>query len=296
MVVSTDSILQSPTAPPSPIQTGIVPNCASWMQASPEGDDCARFASRANADSTALYQLNPFLGRNGEKCDMQLWANYWYCVATSGAPSPTNTATVITVTPSTPTSIAQAPKPTSAPTTIISIHTDTPNKPSPATSPSPSPSPTTPSLSGYAYTACHEDTGPRVLSSTMLGDDLATPERCTAFCASKRLPYAGVASGRECWCGAALKPGARKIDEAHCNMPCAGDKSEMCGGSAAIGVYRKSTGGKRGIEVREAGGSGDGYVSTTGSVVRQEQALRQEVVTKVVRMVKRGRFMRRHQY
>ncbi|ORY63416.1 uncharacterized protein BCR38DRAFT_410344 [Pseudomassariella vexata] len=47
------------------------------------------------------YQVNPFLGANGENCDMQFWANYWYCVNTGKAGVVTETRTTMTIMTST---------------------------------------------------------------------------------------------------------------------------------------------------------------------------------------------------
>jgi len=52
----------------------------------------------------------------------------------------------------------------------------------------------------------------------------------TAFC--------GVEYGNQCWCAQALSPDAKKIDDSKCDMPCAGDSMENCGGSYAVGVFR----------------------------------------------------------
>ena len=48
-----------------------------------------------------LWELNPVLGSNGERCGAQVWLGYYYCVATSGdgtTPTPTRPSTSPSVT------------------------------------------------------------------------------------------------------------------------------------------------------------------------------------------------------
>ncbi|KAK6841661.1 hypothetical protein PG987_002521 [Apiospora arundinis] len=85
--ITTDSILESPTASPSPVQTGVATNCERWIMAN-AGDTCEAIMFRSNRVSNVLYDNNLILGPKGKYCDTQLLAGYWYCVGT-----PTITAT-----------------------------------------------------------------------------------------------------------------------------------------------------------------------------------------------------------
>jgi hypothetical protein len=53
-----------------------------------------------------LFELNPILGENGEKCGTQVWLSYYYCIGRSGD------GTAPTSTPSSPVpSMTGSPKP-----------------------------------------------------------------------------------------------------------------------------------------------------------------------------------------
>ena len=45
----------------------------------------------------------------------------------------------------------------------------------------------------------------------------------------------GVEYGSQCYCGNTL--GGAAADEADCNMPCAADSTEKCGGPVRMSVY-----------------------------------------------------------
>lgn len=96
------------TAPsvPSPVQSGINPQCTSYAEAV-SGDFCSEFASANGITTGQLYLWNPILGANGANCATEFQANTYYCV---GAPSAT--ATTTTSASSTTTSASTIPSPT----------------------------------------------------------------------------------------------------------------------------------------------------------------------------------------
>jgi len=56
-----------------------------------------------------------------------------------------------------------------------------------------------------------------------------TPKKCYEFCRTvPDMIYFGVKAGRDCYCMPFYHPGASGTD--HCDMPCEGDPTQMCGG------------------------------------------------------------------
>lgn len=41
----------------------------------------------------------------------------------------------------------------------------------------------------------------------------------------------------ECWCGAVLASGSSAVDESQCNVNCAGDATQKCGGGKRLSLY-----------------------------------------------------------
>ncbi|KAL9004719.1 MAG: hypothetical protein Q9188_002471 [Gyalolechia gomerana] len=80
----------SPTATPSPIQSGIITGCTKFIKAQ-SGDYCSKFAQDNNITPDQLYTWNAVLGSGGNNCDTQFFLGYYYCVAapSSSPPSPT---------------------------------------------------------------------------------------------------------------------------------------------------------------------------------------------------------------
>jgi len=52
---------------------------------------------------------------------------------------------------------------------------------------------------------------------------------CVNYCVGLNLIYAGLGSGKTCYCGNELAQLAQNATETDCNTPCAGDSTEMCG-------------------------------------------------------------------
>ena len=63
-----------------------------------------------------------------------------------------------------------------------------------------------------------------------------TRERCTTFCDSHEMPYSGTQYAEECFCSSTA-PKSAHAD--WCNMPCTGNKNQICGSANALSVqYR----------------------------------------------------------
>ncbi|KAJ7652259.1 WSC domain-containing protein [Mycena rosella] len=78
----------------------------------------------------------------------------------------------------------------------------------------------------------------RTLSNISYADQRSMSiDACTAFCDTRKLAYAGVEYGRECYCGAALSPTGARANTGDCNMPCTGNSAQVCGGGYRLQVY-----------------------------------------------------------
>ncbi|XP_046555320.1 WSC domain-containing protein 2-like [Haliotis rubra] len=90
------------------------------------------------------------------------------------------------------------------------------------------------------YLGCYVDTREnRVLPhSFMIDKTRMTTETCRLHCQRNHHPYFGTEYGTECYCGDVLRLGNRLKPETECSMPCAGDKSTVCGGPLRISVYK----------------------------------------------------------
>ncbi|KUJ08648.1 WSC-domain-containing protein [Mollisia scopiformis] len=66
-----------------------------------------------------------------------------------------------------------------------------------------------------------------------------TVEICTAFSKGNDYQYAGLEYYGECFCGASVN--GPQVNESFCSDPCAGDTSEICGGTDYVSVYQDPT-------------------------------------------------------
>lgn len=92
-----------------------------------------------------------------------------------------------------------------------------------------------PIVGGYQWQGCLVDSANRLLDKAYLSTPDMTVPKCTSFCASKNLPYAGLENGGQCYCGDSITPTSQQ-----CYTPCAGDKTTNCGGPWALAVYHSS--------------------------------------------------------
>ncbi|KAK3695397.1 WSC domain-containing protein [Podospora appendiculata] len=101
---------------------------------------------------------------------------------------------------------------------------------------------------GYVYLGCYNETtaiagtsGDRALSggTNEVKPGNMTVEMCLGFCATgaTKYKYAGLEFARECWCAQQLSPLAKKQPDGECDLPCEGDKTELCGGSLKLTIY-----------------------------------------------------------
>lgn len=91
--------------------------------------------------------------------------------------------------------------------------------------------------SGWSFAGCFADsTSARVLSGATVNKlGSMTIKMCTDFCEEKGFAVAGLEWKSECYCGRDMP--TRKSNQ--CNLKCAGNQSQTCGGGKALSVYKR---------------------------------------------------------
>ncbi|TLS26598.1 hypothetical protein PpBr36_04227 [Pyricularia pennisetigena] len=101
----------------------------------------------------------------------------------------------------------------------------------------------------FTYMGCvKEPSAGRLLSRQVLNDAAMTHAKCFEACSSG-YDFVGLQYGRECWCSPqslnwqgnkGATPASNATDSA-CNVPCAGNKTEMCGGHSLITLFYRDS-------------------------------------------------------
>ncbi|KAJ5612464.1 hypothetical protein N7510_005658 [Penicillium lagena] len=91
-------------------------------------------------------------------------------------------------------------------------------------------------LSWYGLGCYSDSTNARALNTSVLVSG-NTVEACQSTCAAGGFTYAGMEFGSQCYCGTAIENDSEPISSSSCNMACAADESEICGGSNALSLY-----------------------------------------------------------
>jgi WSC domain len=84
------------------------------------------------------------------------------------------------------------------------------------------------------YYGCWRDSMKRDLPFFAYENGVNTIGACIKTCADHNYRYAGAENGVQCWCGNSY--GSQGTSGA-CDASCAGDKSEICGGTYSNSVY-----------------------------------------------------------
>jgi hypothetical protein len=95
-------------------------------------------------------------------------------------------------------------------------------------------------ITDYAAIGCYtEGTGKRSLAwpQDQVTADTLTPASCLTACKQGGFPIAGVEYGRECYCGVVLGNGTVSAPQTECNVACAGDKTQSCGGPSRLNIF-----------------------------------------------------------
>lgn len=145
---------------------------------------------------------------------------------------------------------------TTASTSTVSSSSANPTSASSATVPAPtSESAVTPGP--YTYLGCYVDNGTRPLTALYNPSNTLTLENCAAYCNGgangATYTYFGVEYGSQCFCGNTIMAGTVIANGQNCpnsgtpsnngvckcNMPCAGNSTERCGGSGTMEIYQR---------------------------------------------------------
>ncbi|GAP84127.1 putative WSC domain-containing protein [Rosellinia necatrix] len=93
-----------------------------------------------------------------------------------------------------------------------------------------------PTVTPYLRVGCYEELPSRALTGGVFPSDSMTLELCAESCDG--FTYFATEYGRECYCGQFIDPRSNVTDDADCNIVCAGDETEYCGGSDRLEMYR----------------------------------------------------------
>ncbi|KAL0947951.1 hypothetical protein HGRIS_010580 [Hohenbuehelia grisea] len=116
-----------------------------------------------------------------------------------------------------------------------------------------------PSVGNWSSLGCYSDDGAaRTLTVGMGAADTNSVQTCTQTCFNAGYPLSGAEFARECYCGTSFANGGKPTPAADCNMVCAGNSSEFCGGPARLNVYNYTGTDLPPITVNPPGGGGGG--------------------------------------
>ncbi|PMD28773.1 WSC-domain-containing protein [Hyaloscypha variabilis F] len=150
--------------------------------------------------------------------------------------TPPSSSTSSTSVSSTSTSTTSTTLSTSTSTTSTTLSTSTSTTSTASSTVSGTGLPTDPATVGlYSYVGCWAEPldGSRALTDAFEGTEEMTVETCAAFCHT--FPYFGTEWSSECWCGYNLTGGSASTG---CDYTCAGDSTELCGGSRLLSLYQ----------------------------------------------------------
>jgi len=88
---------------------------------------------------------------------------------------------------------------------------------------------------------CWADVPGRTIGAAGYADPAnMTIETCIDFCETRGFAYAGVEYSVECFCGNSLAPAASQVSASQCNMACAGDSTQPCGGPSRLNLFHST--------------------------------------------------------
>lgn len=95
-----------------------------------------------------------------------------------------------------------------------------------------------PPVGRYGYYSCMTEASlSRTLGLATTTNAKMTPQWCASFCSSQGYPVMGVEYADQCWCGTYPSGDSTTAPQSDCNMECAGDSSQICGGPDRLNVY-----------------------------------------------------------
>ena len=105
------------------------------------------------------------------------------------------------------------------------------------------------------YRGCYSDeikTVKRALPYVQEISKELTVAKCLAICREQGFRWAGLEYGSECYCGR-QEPALGRLPEAKCDVACAGDETEKCGGALALSVYEHLGTTREGVDAAAGG-------------------------------------------
>ena len=96
-------------------------------------------------------------------------------------------------------------------------------------------------VGSYSYLGCANQTSPLALvgMSKTDGKDMTT-EICQKYCLDNNYGLAATQNGDTCYCGNGLQSYSA-VGQKSCNAPCAGNKTEVCGGAKSLSVWNSTS-------------------------------------------------------
>jgi len=108
------------------------------------------------------------------------------------------------------------------------------------------------------YLGCwNENNGALILPATVLQTNTMTIDQCIATCKAGNYKYAGLQSGKRCYCDNAITGSDWRVRDAWCKTPCPGNANQICGSDGKMSVF----------DVAQAG-SGSGSTSKSSSSIK----------------------------
>lgn len=98
-----------------------------------------------------------------------------------------------------------------------------------------------PLATNVASLGCYQEVGnPRALTALYSSGTTTTVDSCAQAAQALNLQYFGLEYASQCLAGSVLNPSSTPIASTKCNMKCAGNSTETCGGANAISLYNNT--------------------------------------------------------
>ncbi|OAG35369.1 hypothetical protein AYO21_10440 [Fonsecaea monophora] len=98
-----------------------------------------------------------------------------------------------------------------------------------------------PAATGITSMGCYSETTPtRALTALFTAGASMTIDLCAQKAQQLNLQYFGVEFASQCLAGSALNPASTPLVSTKCSMKCAGNSTQVCGGSNAISLYQNT--------------------------------------------------------
>lgn len=96
-------------------------------------------------------------------------------------------------------------------------------------------------IDGFSYLGCANQTSPLALVGMSKTDSKnMTTEVCQQYCLDNNYGLAATQNGDACYCGNGLQSYSA-VGQKTCNVPCAGNQTEICGGSESLSVWNSTS-------------------------------------------------------